>query len=74
MLYNSIYPNFSVTMQRQSDIYSGFSEISNYLEISEIKLVISKIRISDIRKSRMSDIRKSNQRYQNCIKDIKNSN
>ena len=30
-------------MKRQSDIYSGFNDISNYLEILEIELEISKI-------------------------------
>ena len=30
-------------MERQRDIYSGFSDISNYWDISEIELEISKL-------------------------------
>ena len=30
-------------MERQSDIYSGFTDISNYLEISQIQFMIPKI-------------------------------
>ena len=32
-----------ISMECQGDIYSGLSDISNYLEISEIELEISKI-------------------------------
>ena len=49
-------------MERLSDIYSGFNDVSNYLEISEIEIKISNIyslyfSISDINNS-INDIPK----------------
>ena len=35
-------------MERQNDIYSRFSDISNYFEKSESRLDMSKIKIFDI--------------------------
>ena len=39
--------NEGICMERQIDIYSGFSDISNYLEISDIQLSLSQFLISN---------------------------
>ena len=46
-------------MERQSDIYSGFNDISNWFEISEIQISDFSNLITDTR-NWISDIRKSN--------------